>query len=73
MNDRRISIKGGADAVQAAAVVAVVNQVLDEEAGERSVGPVRPLPPAWIRIGMSQPFGRFNQVVTPDGDHQLPT
>lgn len=44
-----IEIRGGAGPFEAAAVVAVVNHVLESEKAARSRRPPSHLPPAWMR------------------------
>lgn len=59
-------ITGGAGRYEAAAIVAVLQRLLDEEEAALAVLPRRPEPPAWVRAGMSQPFGRFTPPVLPE-------
>lgn len=48
----RIEIRGGAEAGEAAAVVAVINHVLEVEQAARSRRPTsNTTPPAWMRAG----------------------
>lgn len=61
-----IEIRGGADPYVAAAITAVINQVLDEEAAARARPPRPNVPSAWVRSASPQPFGRFVPPVLPD-------
>ena len=46
----RFEIKGGAEAHEAAAIAAAVEQALDDERSTRSQRPRRPRLPAWITV-----------------------
>ncbi len=61
-----MQIRGGAGPYEAAAVVAVIGEVLRREEQSRARPPSQPTPPAWVRAGMPVPFGRFNPSVTPE-------
>lgn len=61
-----LQIRGGAGPYEAAAVVAVIDEMLRREELSRSKAPTRPVPAAWVRTGMPVPFGRFNPEVTPE-------
>ena len=65
MDDRSISITGGAGPMEAAAIVAVVQHVLEQEAAVRATPPARRVPPAWVRVGTTTPMGRYNPPVLP--------
>lgn len=65
MDERGIAITGGAGPMEAAAIVAVVQSVLDEEAAARATPPARRIPPAWVRVGVATPVGRYNPPVLP--------
>lgn len=58
--------------MQAAAIAAVVQYVLDQEAAARSRLPARRLPTAWVRLGSAQTFGRFAPPVVPGAGHNAP-
>lgn len=60
-----LTIRGGAGLYEAAAVVAVVTELLAEEEMARAVPPRQPIPPAWVRSGQPPPFGRFAPPVMP--------
>jgi hypothetical protein len=60
------TIRGGAGLYEAAAVAAVVTELLAEEEVERSKPPRQPVPPAWVRSGLMAPFGRFTPPVSPE-------
>lgn len=66
MNENPMTIRGGAGTYEAAAVVAVVQHVLDVEAATRAELPPLNVPPAWVRIGRYTPIGRFNPPIVPD-------
>lgn len=53
MTDRQIhvTIRGGLDEHAAAAVIAAVQAVVDEESARRAEPARRPIPPAWVRAG----------------------
>lgn len=61
-----LRIRGGAGPYEAAAVIAVVMRLLEEEAVARSTPPARPIPPAWVRLGVPQPVTRFTPPVRPE-------
>lgn len=65
MDERPTAITGGAGPMEAAAIAAVVQYVLDAEAAARSRLPVRSVPPAWVQLGAPTPLGRFNPPVIP--------
>jgi hypothetical protein len=44
-----VQIKGGAGRYEAAAVLAVITHVLEEEEGMRAVRPASRVAPAWVR------------------------
>lgn len=64
MND--IVIKGGAGEYEAAAIVSVIQHVLDTQASARENLPPANVPPAWVRSGRHIPVGRFVPPVVPD-------
>lgn len=66
IDDRSIRIRGGAGPYEAAAVLAVVMRLLDEEAAARATLPARPVPPAWVRLGQPRPVARFTPPVGPE-------
>ncbi len=49
--DEQIIIRGGAGPYEAAAIAAVIEQLLAEEAAQRSLPPQRPRPEAWVLSG----------------------
>ncbi len=65
MDERPIAITGGAGPMEAAAIAAIVQHVLDSEDAARSRRPSRAVPPAWVQLGAPTPFGRFSPPVTP--------
>jgi hypothetical protein len=46
-------IRGGAGPYEAAAVLALVQRLLEEEAAIRAIRPKPPIPSAWVRAGRS--------------------
>lgn len=72
MDDRPIAIMGGAGEFEAAAIVAVVQYVLESEEAARARPPRRNNPPAWVRTGLTQPFGRYNPPVIPEWGSNSP-
>lgn len=64
--DDDLTIRGGAGLYEAAAVAAVVTELLAEEEMARAIPPRQPIPPAWVRSGQPAPFGRFAPAVTPE-------
>lgn len=71
-DDRHIEIRGGAGPYEAAAIVAVIRESLTAEARARSRRPPDRRPPAWTRLGMPTPFGRFDPPVLPDVGRNWP-
>ncbi|MDH3517509.1 MAG: hypothetical protein OEM66_01130 [Acidimicrobiia bacterium] len=59
-------ISGGAGRYEAAAIVAVLQRLLEEEEAARAQPPTRPEPRAWVRVGVQKPFGRFAPPVLPE-------
>lgn len=59
-------IRGGIGPSEAAAVIAVVSRVLEEEALASTRPPIRNLLPAWVRSGHARPLGRFTLPLDPD-------
>jgi hypothetical protein len=51
--------------MEAAAITAVVQYVLDNESAARSKPPSPSVPSAWVRLGTAAPFGRFVAPVAP--------
>jgi hypothetical protein len=72
MDDRAIRISGGAGPFEAAAIAVVIQHILETEAAARSKPPRRNTPPAWIRLGAPQPFGRYNPPVRPEWGPNAP-
>lgn len=66
MNERPMTIRGGAGPYEAAAVVAVIRRTLEEEAALRARRPAPAVPPAWVRRGRPVPLGRFVPPALPD-------
>ena len=54
----QLEIKGGAEAHEAAAIAAAVEQALDDERASRSRRPRRPRLPAWITVIRQRHPGR---------------
>jgi len=71
VTDPEIQIRGGAGPYEAAALAAVIVRVLEEEDVLRARRPARDVPPAWVRSGMPEPFGRFVPPVVPDPGRNL--
>ena len=65
MDERPVAVRGGAGPMEAAAIVAVVQHVLDGEAAARARPPSRSVPPAWVRVGLAQPMARYVPPVVP--------
>jgi hypothetical protein len=65
MDERPITITGGAGPMEAAAIAAIVQYVLDSEDAARSRPPARSVPSPWVRLGAPTPLARFNPPVTP--------
>lgn len=65
MNDRPIEIRGGAGPYEAAAIVAVIQRVIDEQSAARSLPPRRNEPPAWVKAGRMVRAGEITTQVTP--------
>jgi hypothetical protein len=64
-----IEIRGGADDLMAAAVVAVVQRLIEEEAASRASRPRAPRPSAWVRATWSpDPNDAYPEVI-PDQGH----
>jgi hypothetical protein len=62
----RLSIKGGAGPMEAAAIIAAVMHLLDSESAERAQPPVPSSAPAWVRMARPAPFSRFVAPIVPD-------
>lgn len=62
----RLEIRGGAGAYEAAAVAAVIDRALEEEAESRARRPAPHVPPAWVRLGRATTVTRFVRPVLPD-------
>ena len=60
-----VQIRGGADAYQAAAIVAIVQHLESEAAAVRPPGNPN-AQAAWLRAGRYQPLGRFQPPILPD-------
>jgi hypothetical protein len=65
MDERPVAIRGGAGPMEAAAIVAVVQHVLEGEAAARAKPPGRNIPSAWVRVGSAQPMARYVPPVVP--------
>lgn len=72
MDDTPIRIVGGAGPFEAAAIAVVVQHVLENEQAARARPPRRNEPPAWVRAGVAQPFGRFVPPVLPEWGPNAP-
>ena len=73
MTDRStIEIRGGAGPYEAAAIAAVITESLAEEERRRGRRPPDHRPPAWVRLGAPDPFGRFVPPVVPDPGRNWP-
>jgi hypothetical protein len=66
-------IRGGAGPFEAAAIVAVVQHVLEREAVAAATPAPRNVPNAWVRAAAARPFGRFVPPVGPDAGWDQPT
>lgn len=51
--------------MEAAAIAAAVQYVLEQEATARAKPPARSVPGAWVRAAAPTPLGRFNPPVQP--------
>lgn len=67
-----IQIRGGIGPYEAAAIAAVIRQSLIAEEDARSRPPLDRRPPAWVRIGMPTPLGRFDPPTPPDPGRNWP-
>jgi hypothetical protein len=66
-----VEIRGGAGPYEAAAIIAVIQRLLDEAAAARNRLTAPPLPPAWVRAGRSpEPEDPYAEVV-PDPHRPL--
>jgi hypothetical protein len=72
VDERPITIKGGAGAFEAAALAVLIRHVLDEQERARSRRPDVRTGPAWVRVGREQRFGRFNPPIAPDWGRNAP-
>lgn len=59
-------IKGGAGRYEAAAIVAVLQRLLEEEEAARATPLQRPEHTPWVKVGMPQPVARFTPPVVPE-------
>jgi hypothetical protein len=59
-------IRGGAGEYEAVAIVAVIQNLLDEETAARNQPPAPNRPSAWVRLGAPTAFGRFTSPVLPE-------
>ena len=67
-----IQIRGGIGPYEAAAIAAVIRQSLIAEEVARSRPPPERKPPAWVRVGMPTPLGRFDPPTLPDPGRNWP-
>lgn len=67
-----IQIRGGIGPYEAAAVMAVIQSTLEEEERGRRHRPDDRRPPAWVRLGMPQPFGTFSPPTVADPGRNWP-
>jgi hypothetical protein len=65
MTDRPIQIKGGAGPYEAAAIVAVIQRVVDEQTAARVIRPRGNEPNAWVRAGRTVPAGHSGGGIAP--------
>jgi hypothetical protein len=65
MDEVALTITGGAGPMEAAAIAAAVQYVLEQEAAARAMPPARSVPAAWVRAAAPTPLGRFNPPVQP--------
>ena len=65
MNDQRIQIRGGAGPYEAAAIVAVIQRVVEEEATAQVIRPRRNEPSAWVRARRMVRAGDMGSGVVP--------
>jgi hypothetical protein len=70
--DLRIEIRGGVGPYEAAAIVAVIRESIESEERARSRRPPERRPPAWVRLGMGSPLGRFDPPVPRDPGRNWP-
>lgn len=67
-----IQIRGGVGPYEAAAIIAVIRATLIAEERARSRRPADRRPPAWVRLGMPTPLGRFDPPTAPDPGRHWP-
>lgn len=67
-----IQIRGGVGPYEAAAIVAVIRATLIAEERARSRRPADHRPPAWVRLGLQTPLGRFDPPTPPDPGRNWP-
>jgi hypothetical protein len=72
MTESHIEIRGGVGPYEAAAIVAVIRESLAAEARARSRRRNDRIPPAWVRLGIQTPIGRFDPPVAPDPGRNWP-
>ena len=65
MNDQVIQIKGGAGPYEAAAVVAVIQRVVDEQVAAQVIRPNPNEPTAWVRAGRMVQAGHGSAGIAP--------
>lgn len=65
MTDQRIQIRGGAGPYEAAAIVAVIQRVIDEETAAQVIRPKPNEPTAWVRAGRMVRAGAMGFGVAP--------
>jgi hypothetical protein len=65
MDELPLTITGGAGPMEAAAITAAVQYVLEQEATARAKPPGRSVPGAWVRAAAPTSLGRFNPPVQP--------
>jgi hypothetical protein len=68
----QIQIRGGVGPYEAAAIVAAVHESLAAEERALARPPRERRPPAWVRLGMGTPLGRFDPPVPPDPGRNWP-
>jgi hypothetical protein len=67
-----IQIRGGVGPYEAAAITAVIHESLAAEERALSRLPPDRRPPAWVRLGMGTPLGRFDPPVPPEPGRNWP-
>lgn len=68
-----IQIRGGVGPYEAAAIVAVIRESLLAEDRAKARPPADRRPPAWVRLGVQTPLGRFDPAIVPDPGRNWPT